>query len=60
VLTRSFCSFHTASNRAITGYHAHSPYGNDVRLWDLETGKLIREFKGHKDGMWGLALDTER
>jgi WD40 repeat protein len=49
------CAFHTASNRAITGYHAGSNFQQDVRLWDLDQGKLIREFKGHKGKVWGLA-----
>ncbi|MBI3376957.1 MAG: caspase family protein [Nitrospirae bacterium] len=35
-----------------------------VRLWDVETGREIRQFHGHKKGMWGgvsaVAFTTDR
>jgi len=30
-----------------------------VRLWDLETGKLLREFKGHPEEVRGVALSPD-
>jgi WD40 repeat protein len=33
---------------------------NTIRLWDLKTGKGVREFKGHEKGVNGLAVSRDR
>jgi WD40 repeat protein/tetratricopeptide (TPR) repeat protein len=44
-----------------TSGEKHSPeLGNDhVKLWDLETGRLIRSFAGHANVAWGLAASPD-
>jgi WD40 repeat protein len=34
-------------------------YDNIVRLWNLETGKIEREFVGHQRGIYGLAVSRD-
>jgi F-box and WD-40 domain protein MET30 len=31
-----------------------------IRLWDVSTGKCLRKFFGHVEGVWALAADTLR
>ncbi|KAI9815462.1 MAG: hypothetical protein M1827_002596 [Pycnora praestabilis] len=31
-----------------------------IRLWDVSTGKCLRTFFGHVEGVWALAVDTLR
>lgn len=31
-----------------------------VRLWDVQTGKCLKTFFGHVEGVWALAGDTLR
>jgi len=31
-----------------------------IRLWDLSTGRCLRTFFGHVEGIWALAADTLR
>ena len=31
-----------------------------IRLWDTSTGKCLRTFFGHVEGIWALAADTLR
>ncbi|KAG6829668.1 hypothetical protein H0H92_003911 [Tricholoma furcatifolium] len=33
---------------------------NTIRLWDIETGKCIRTFFGHIEGVWAVASDKLR
>lgn len=33
---------------------------NTIRLWDTATGRCIRTFWGHVEGIWALAADTLR
>ncbi|KAG5652948.1 hypothetical protein H0H81_002956 [Sphagnurus paluster] len=33
---------------------------NTIRLWDVETGKCIRTFFGHIEGVWAVASDKLR
>lgn len=33
---------------------------NTIKLWDLNTGKLLSTLFGHSDGVWGIAGDTIR
>src|SRR5205823_10107336 len=30
-----------------------------VRLWDLDSGALVREFKGHRGGVMGVAFTPD-
>lgn len=34
-------------------------YDNVVRLWNIKTGKVEREFKGHEQGIYGLAVSRD-
>lgn len=34
-------------------------YDNIVRLWKLSTGKVLREFSGHSNGVYGLAVSRD-
>ncbi|KAK7466919.1 hypothetical protein VKT23_003983 [Stygiomarasmius scandens] len=33
---------------------------NTIKVWDIETGKTIRTFFGHIEGVWGVAGDKMR
>ena len=45
----------------VDNQHAVSAgYDNVVRLWDLEAGKVQREFSGHNNGVYGLAVSRDR
>jgi F-box/WD-40 domain protein MET30 len=33
---------------------------NNVRLWDVMTGRCLKTFFGHVEGIWALAGDTLR
>ena len=44
------CAFSPDRKRAVTGV-----VNKSVRMWDLETGKCIRQLEGHKERIWGLA-----
>lgn len=35
------------------------PPGSALRLWDLESGQLVRRFEGHTAGVTSLALSTD-
>ena len=44
----------------VDNQHAVSAgYDNIVRLWDIKTGKVEREFKGHDNGVYGLAVSGD-
>ena len=44
----------------VDGTHAVSAGAdNRVRLWDLKTGNVQREFKGHDGGVYGLAVSRD-
>jgi len=34
-------------------------YDNDVKLWDVKTGKAIKTFKGHKSAIHAMALSPD-
>src|SRR5690242_20914714 len=48
------CAFHPDTSTAITGY-----IGTSVRLWEVEAGRLIREFAGHTERVWALAWSRD-
>jgi WD40 repeat protein len=59
---RMFCRFHGFSGIAVTSV-AYTPDGRQVlsgsedgviRLWDVETGKLVRSYRGHREGLGGI------
>ncbi|KAG9242978.1 WD40-repeat-containing domain protein [Calycina marina] len=31
-----------------------------IRLWDVESGRCLKKFFGHVEGVWGIAADTIR
>jgi len=33
---------------------------NTVKLWDIDTGKVVRTLFGHLEGVWGVACDQMR
>ncbi|PPQ72486.1 hypothetical protein CVT24_003249 [Panaeolus cyanescens] len=33
---------------------------NTIKLWDIETGKAVRTYFGHIEGVWGVASDKLR
>ncbi|KAG0222019.1 hypothetical protein BGX31_009410 [Mortierella sp. GBA43] len=33
-----------------------TPEGNNVRLWDLDTGKCVKVLKGHSKSIWNVAF----
>lgn len=33
---------------------------NTIKLWDIETGKAVRTYFGHIEGVWGIASDKLR
>ncbi|KAJ8078518.1 hypothetical protein PM082_012801 [Marasmius tenuissimus] len=33
---------------------------NTIKVWDIETGKTVRTFFGHIEGVWGVAADKMR
>ena len=37
-----------------------SALDSTIRLWDVSTGKCLRTFFGHVEGVWALAADTLR
>ena len=41
-------------------YMLTSALDSTVRLWDVSTGKSLRTFFGHVEGVWALAADTLR
>jgi WD40 repeat protein len=63
----------TSMGRRLWGERGHIPYAfsadsaflaaaigrEDVRLWETETGKLCREYKGHRDGVGALSLSPK-
>lgn len=41
-------------------YMVTSALDNTIRLWEVSTGREIRKFFGHVEGVWGLAADSLR
>lgn len=41
-------------------YMLTSALDSTIRLWDVHSGKCIRKFFGHVEGVWALAADTLR
>lgn len=41
-------------------YMLTSALDNTIRLWDVSTGREIRKFFGHVEGVWALAADSLR
>ena len=41
-------------------YMLTSALDSTIRLWDVSTGKCLRTFFGHVEGVWALAADTLR
>jgi len=33
---------------------------NTIKMWDIETGKTVRTFFGHIEGVWAIASDKLR
>ena len=33
---------------------------NTIKVWDIETGKAVKTFFGHIEGVWGVAADKMR
>jgi WD40 repeat protein len=58
-------AFSPDGKRAVSGggilQNGQNVPGKDfaVRLWDLETGKLIRQFEGHGAGIWAVAFSPD-
>lgn len=51
----------TSANRSLPArYMLTSALDNTIRLWDVGTGRCLRTFFGHVEGVWGLAADTLR
>lgn len=41
-------------------YMLTSALDSTIRLWDVHTGRAIRKFFGHVEGVWAVAADTLR
>ena len=41
-------------------YMLTSALDNTIRMWDVSTGREIRKFFGHVEGVWALAADSLR
>ncbi|CAI4218032.1 unnamed protein product [Parascedosporium putredinis] len=41
-------------------YMLSAGHDNNIRLWEIATGRCIRTMFGHLEGIWGLAGDTLR
>jgi len=41
-------------------YMLTAGHDNNIRLWEIATGRCIRTMFGHLEGIWGLAGDTLR
>lgn len=41
-------------------YMLTSALDNTIRMWEVSTGRMIRAFLGHVEGVWALAADTLR
>lgn len=41
-------------------YMITSALDNTIRMWDVSSGRCIRTFFGHVEGVWALAADTLR
>ncbi|KAI9754852.1 MAG: Structural maintenance of chromosomes protein 3 [Chaenotheca gracillima] len=46
--------------RAPPRYMLTGSLDNNIRLWDTATGRSLRTFFGHVEGIWALAADTLR
>ena len=40
-------------------WFAAGDYGNGLKLWDIEKGTLVRDFEGHKDGVYTLIFNAD-
>ena len=62
--TSTFCGFvkeFTSSNRPLPPkYMLTGALDNTIRLWNVHSGKCLRTFFGHVEGIWALAADTLR
>ncbi|KAB8360690.1 hypothetical protein FH972_024427 [Carpinus fangiana] len=41
-------------------YMVSGALSGNIRLWDIHSGRCVRTFFGHIEGVWGLAADTLR
>lgn len=41
-------------------YMVTGALSGNIRLWDIHSGRCLRTFFGHIEGVWGLAADTLR
>jgi F-box/WD-40 domain protein MET30 len=54
-------AFVSAPNRPLPPrYVLSSALDSTIRLWDVSTGKCLKKFFGHVEGVWALAGDTLR
>jgi WD40 repeat protein len=52
--------YHVCAVAFVDDRHAVSAgYDNTIRFWNLETGKIEREFHGHQNGVYGLAVSRD-
>ncbi|MCJ1312832.1 hypothetical protein MMC25_006508 [Agyrium rufum] len=52
--------FHAADRPLPPRYMLTGALDSTIRLWDVHTGKCIRTFFGHIEGIWALGADTLR
>ena len=54
-------AFHDSRERvAPPGYMLTSSLDSTIRLWEVATGRCVRTFFGHLEGVWALGADTLR
>lgn len=64
-MSASSLSFHpngqilASANNAITNINHDGIWDNDIKLWDISTGKEIRSLKGHLFGVFSLAFSPD-
>ncbi|MCJ1438419.1 hypothetical protein MMC27_007807 [Xylographa pallens] len=56
----SAAGFTSSMNAPAPRYMLTGALDSTVRLWNVSTGKCLRTFFGHVEGVWALAADTLR